>query len=126
MVALAEGAEDVVVVDPIPFRLDLAAKLGATRCIRAAVPEADAEEARERERRRTVEAIREACSDGQVDLCFEMSGHPDAIDNALKSVRRGGKVIAFGLPRGEAITFRRYSEEKMARREAGKVVLRVG
>jgi threonine 3-dehydrogenase len=40
-----------------------------------------------------------------------MSGHPDALDAALGAVRRGGKVIAFGLPRENAVVFRRYSQD---------------
>jgi len=46
-----------------------------------------------------------------VDLCFEMSGHPDAIDNALRALRRGGKMIAFGLSRENEVPFRRYSQD---------------
>ncbi len=110
-VALAEGARDVVVVDPVPFRLDLAERVGATRCIETkALPAAD-ETGREAERVRMVKAIHESCAQGRVDLCFEMSGHPDAIDNALRSLRRGGKMIAFGLSRENEVPFRRYSQD---------------
>jgi len=40
-----------------------------------------------------------------------MSGHPDAIDAGLCAVRRGGGMILFGLPKGGAVTFERYSQE---------------
>jgi threonine 3-dehydrogenase len=111
VVALAEGARDVVVVDPMEFRLDLAARVGATRCIRTEALQAEDVAGREAERNRVVEAVHDACADGQVDLCFEMSGHPDAIDNALRSIRRGGKMVAFGLSRGNEVPFRRYSQD---------------
>jgi threonine 3-dehydrogenase len=107
--ALAEGARDVVVVDPVPFRLQLARRVGATRCIETSAATGD--EAAEAERLRVVEAVREACHEGRVDVCFEMSGHPDAIDNALRSLRRGGKMIAFGLSREDQVPFRRYSQD---------------
>jgi threonine 3-dehydrogenase len=110
IVAMAEGARTVAVVDPVPFRLALAERLGATRCLRPEPPAAD-EASRAAVRDRLVEQIRETSPDGQVDLCFEMSGHPDAIDAALGTVRRGGKVIAFGLPRENAVVFRRYSQD---------------
>jgi threonine 3-dehydrogenase len=42
---------------------------------------------------------------------MEMSGHPDAIDAALRAVRRGGKVVLFGLPKESAVTFARYPED---------------
>jgi threonine 3-dehydrogenase len=42
---------------------------------------------------------------------FEMSGHPDAIDTALRAVRRGGKVVLFGLPKVQAVTLERYAED---------------
>jgi threonine 3-dehydrogenase len=40
-----------------------------------------------------------------------MSGHPDALDAGLRAVRRGGKVVLFGLPRESSVTFARYSED---------------
>ena len=40
-----------------------------------------------------------------------MSGHPDAIDSALRAVRRGGKVILFGLPSASAVTLERYADD---------------
>ena len=35
----------------------------------------------------------------------------NAIDNALRCVRRGGKMIAFGLSRNNEVPFRRYSQD---------------
>lgn len=111
VVALAEGARDVVVVDPVAFRLDLAKQVGATHSIQTAALPTDDAVGREAERNRVVRAIHESCADGRVDLCFEMSGHPDAIDNALRGLRRGGKMIAFGLSRDNEVPFRRYSQD---------------
>jgi threonine 3-dehydrogenase len=111
VVALAEGARDVVVVDPMALRLELAKQVGATCVIETRALPVEDEAGREAERSRVVEAIHESCADGLVDLCFEMSGHPDAIDNSLRVLRRGGKMIAFGLSRGNEIPFRRYSHD---------------
>ena len=55
--------------------------------------------------------IREAASPWEIDQVMEMSGHPDAIDAALKSVRRGGMAILFGLPKESSVTLERYSED---------------
>ncbi|HXH28805.1 MAG TPA: zinc-binding dehydrogenase, partial [Candidatus Polarisedimenticolia bacterium] len=67
--------------------------------------------ARAHERERIVGLVRDAAAPWEVDLVLEMSGHPDAIDTGLRAVRRGGKMILFGLPKGRTVTFERYSED---------------
>lgn len=111
IVAAAFGAERILAVDTTSFRLDLARRVGAhATLLTTPAPPGDAG-ARARERERIVEAIRGAVAPYEPDLVFEMSGHPDAIDTALRAVRRGGKVILFGLPKQSAVTFERYAED---------------
>jgi threonine 3-dehydrogenase len=111
IVAGAFGAERIIAVDTIAFRLDLAARVGAhTTLLSTPAPAGDAR-ARARERERIVELIRDAAAPYEADLVFEMSGHPDAIDTALRAVRRGGKVVLFGLPKVQAVTLERYAED---------------
>jgi threonine 3-dehydrogenase len=111
IVAAAEGAARIIVADPTPYRLELARRVGAHTVIQnAPVPPGDAA-ARARERERIVGLVRDAAAPWEVDLVLEMSGHPDAIDTGLRAVRRGGKMILFGLPKDRTVTFERYSED---------------
>jgi threonine 3-dehydrogenase len=110
IVAAAEGAERIIAVDTTPFRLELARRVGAHAAIQTTPARGDAA-AVDRERERLVQLIRDAASPWEVDLVMEMSGHPDAIDAALRAVRRGGKVVLFGLPKESAVTFARYPED---------------
>lgn len=111
IVAGAFGAERIIAVDTTAFRLDLASRVGAhTTLLSTPAPAGDAR-ARARERERIVELICDAAAPYEADLVFEMSGHPDAIDTALRAVRRGGKVVLFGLPKEQAVTLERYAED---------------
>ena len=111
IVAEAFGAERIIAVDTTPFRLDLAARVGAQAALLTQPAPAGDAAARAAERERIVGLIRDAAAPFEPDLVFEMSGHPDAIDTALRAVRRGGKVILFGLPKESAVTFERYAED---------------
>src|SRR2546425_11242210 len=115
IVAGAFGAERIIAVDTIAFRLDLASRVGAHSTFLSNPAPAGDPEARDRERERVVALIRDAAAPYEPDLVFEMSGHPDAIDASLRAVRRGGKVILFGLPRQRAITLERYAEDVIFR-----------
>ena len=111
IVAEAYGASRIIAIDPSPYRLDLARRVGAHATLRTIAPERGDDAARGRERDRLVGLIRDAAAPGEIDLVLEMSGHPDALDTALKAVRRGGKVVLFGLPKKSAMTLERYSED---------------
>jgi threonine 3-dehydrogenase len=111
IVAAAFGAERIIAVDTTAFRVDLAKRVGAHAAfLSSPAPAADAP-ARAAERERLVGLIRDAAAPYEADLVFEMSGHPDAIDGSLRAVRRGGKVVLFGLPSRSAVTFERYAED---------------
>jgi threonine 3-dehydrogenase len=111
IVAAAEGAARIVAVDTSPYRLELAKKVGADVVIRTEpAPKGDVA-ARDRERERLFGLLRDAAAPWEIDLVLEMSGHPDALDAGLRAVRRGGKVVLFGIPKESSVTFARYSED---------------
>ena len=111
IVAAAQGAARIVAVDASPYRLELAKKVGADGVSRTApAPPGDAA-ARDRERERLYGLLKDAAAPWEIDLVLEMSGHPDAHDAGLRAVRRGGKLVLFGIPNESSVTFARYSED---------------
>lgn len=106
VIALMHGAKQVIAVEVSETRARIAREIGVHDIIigkRA--------EDRAAERERIQKLIREAAGDDGPDVILEMSGHPDAITNSVKAVRRGGKVVAFGLPKDAAYTFDDYSKD---------------
>ena len=85
-IAHASGAVRVLASDRKPFRLDLAARMGVTAALDT----------------RTVDDAAswfvEQNEGEHVDVVFEMSGAPQAIADAFKIARNGGRVILFGIP----------------------------
>ncbi|TBL76361.1 NAD(P)-dependent alcohol dehydrogenase [Paenibacillus thalictri] len=81
----AFGARDIIVTDLEPIRLEAARKLGATHTINA----------REED---PVVRIKELTGGRGADVAFETAGNPKALQNALASLRRGGKLSIVGLP----------------------------
>jgi S-(hydroxymethyl)glutathione dehydrogenase/alcohol dehydrogenase len=77
------GASKIIAVDPLPARLDLASRLGATDC----VSPGDGD---------PVAAIH-ALSDGGVDLAIESVGRAAVVRQAFDSIAAGGRAIAVGL-----------------------------
>ncbi|MEK8128211.1 NAD(P)-dependent alcohol dehydrogenase [Paenibacillus filicis] len=83
--AKAFGATRIYVSDLEPVRLEAALKLGATHAIHA----------REQDPVATILEL----TDGQgVDTAWETAGSPRALQSALLSLRRGGKLGLVGLP----------------------------
>ena len=79
--ARALGAEGVIACDIAPARLALAATFGATH---RATPD-------------EVARIALECTEGHgVDVAFEMTGSPEALETALPLTRMGGSVILVG------------------------------
>ena len=82
------GARFVVVTDINHYRLDLAARMGATR---------------------TVNVREESLSDIQkelgmkegFDVGLEMSGSAEAFDQMLRNMNHGGKIAFLGIPKGK-------------------------
>ncbi|MBV1930536.1 MAG: Zn-dependent alcohol dehydrogenase [Porticoccaceae bacterium] len=86
------GASRIIAVDTIPWKLELAAKMGATDVVNAA--ETDA-----------IEAVRELTSGG-VDYAFEAIGAKQTVEQACSMARRGGAAVIVGVvPAGTKIEF---------------------
>lgn len=83
--AKAFGAREIIVTDLEPIRLEAARKLGATHTINV----------REKD---PVEEVKRLTGGLGVDVAFETAGNPKALQSALASVRRGGKMVIVGLP----------------------------
>ncbi|MFN8839870.1 MAG: zinc-dependent alcohol dehydrogenase family protein [Burkholderiales bacterium] len=84
LAAVAAGARDVVAVDMLPAKLELARQLGATHVFDARDPE--------------VIAKVKAATGGGVDYAFEMAGVVPALELAYRITRRGGTTVTAGLP----------------------------
>lgn len=80
--ATVAGA-NVIAVDIVPEKLELAKKLGAVEVMNAS------------EHEDIAKAVRKA-SGGGVDVAFEVIGNPDTIQKAYDSTRWGGSLIVVG------------------------------
>lgn len=83
--ARIRDASEVVVVDLVDEKLELAREMGATHTVNPN----DVDD--------PVERIREICPDG-ADYAFEMTGHKEVITQALDAVGSRGEVIVVGVP----------------------------
>jgi len=82
--AKVSGATPIVVVDPFPWKLELAKELGADVAIR--VPDD-----------RAVARIREATRGHGPDAVIEAVGIPSTVALSIEAVAPGGKVLMFGI-----------------------------
>ncbi len=87
-IARASGAGAVFAIDPVDFRLGLAWAMGATKTYAPKRGES------------AVEWLLEANEGFGVDIVLEMSGAPQAINDAFSAVRNGGRMTLFGIPSG--------------------------
>lgn len=85
--ARAAGAARVFAVEPNEHRRTLAFRLGAT----SAVPPDQARE-----------AVYEGTEGRGVHVAVESAGSPDAVESALRSVRRGGRLVLAGIHKAPA------------------------
>jgi threonine 3-dehydrogenase len=79
------GARFIVVTDVNPYRLELAAKMGATRTVNVADARLD-------------EVMNELGMVEGFDVGLEMSGHPEALRDMLGTMNHGGRVAILGIP----------------------------
>ncbi|MCM3783544.1 NAD(P)-dependent alcohol dehydrogenase [Neobacillus mesonae] len=84
------GASQIIVTDLEDIRLEAALKLGATHAINVARVDAN-------------EKIKELTNGAGVDAAWETAGSPRALNSALASLRRGGKLVIVGLPAQDEI-----------------------
>lgn len=98
LIARALGVSRIIGVEPDETHRKMALALGADEVISFTPSrgedawKADAE---------VVEALKKLCPPEGPDLCFEMAGPNGSVNNAFRSVRRGGKVILFGIQSGD-------------------------
>ncbi len=85
-IARASGAGRIVASDPRLFRLDLARRMGAHEILDVSA------------RTDAAAALVELNEGQHLDVVFEMSGAPEAIETAFTAARNGGRVILFGIP----------------------------
>jgi alcohol dehydrogenase len=84
LAAVAAGARDIVAVDMLDSKLELARSLGATATFNARDTD-------------IIAKVKEATSGG-VDYAFEMAGAVPALELAYRITRRGGTTVSAGLP----------------------------
>jgi D-xylulose reductase len=85
MAALAGGCSEVIALDVKQPKLDIAARLGPVRTVNVANANAR-------------EIVDEVTDRWGVDLVFEASGAPSALNTAVGLLRPGGRLIAIGIP----------------------------
>ena len=83
-IAKAAGATWVVATDTEPYRLELAARMGADLALNGREPD-------------TVARVLEATGGDGVDVVLEMSGSAAALDQGLRFVTRGGRISLLGI-----------------------------
>lgn len=84
-VCKAAGASLVLVSEVMPFRQELARKMGADRVIDPVKESVE-------------EVVRGLTGDQGVDVVLEMSGHPAAIAQGFRSIRKNGRYSLLGIP----------------------------
>lgn len=90
-VAKAKGASEVIGIDPVEYRRNLATQMGCDKVYDVLPP----------------------AYDNQVDVVIDMSGFPPAIARAFDAVRIGGVLMAFGIPKTEiALDWGKYMINK--------------
>jgi threonine 3-dehydrogenase len=79
------GANQVIVSEPVPDRLKIAARMGATRLVDPG--------------NESLPGVVTDLTGGKgADVVLEYSGSPHAIDDGFASLAKGGKVVFAGLP----------------------------
>lgn len=86
-IARAAGASRVIAIEVLDHRLEVAGTMGADLLLN---PRRDDIEA----------AVLDATRGYGADVVCEMSGHPDAVRQAVRICRNAGRVQLLGLPRG--------------------------
>lgn len=84
-VAKAAGASQVLLSEVSPYRRELGKKMGADRIINPAEDDFEA-------------VVREATGGKGVDVVLEMSGHPAAIAQGFRIIKKSGRYTLLGIP----------------------------
>ncbi len=101
LIARALGAGRIIGIEPLESHREMAMQLGADEMIPL---EINTKKTHDWQFDRPVtDTILELTDGIGVDVAMEMSGYNSSLNNAIKSTRRGGDVILFGLKSGESI-----------------------
>ncbi len=87
----ADGITNVGMVEPLEYRLKKAGEMGARYLIN---PESD-----------DVESVVQQHEALLLDVVFEASGEQEAVDNAVKILKPGGKLVLVGIPPSAQYSF---------------------
>ena len=90
--AKLSGASNIIATDKLPHRLEAAKALGANHVFDAGDSD-------------RLSQIQAATSGRGVDVAFDASAAPDAVEDAFAAVSVGGKVILAGIPDEDKTTF---------------------
>jgi threonine 3-dehydrogenase len=96
LIARALGAARIIGVEPNPRNAKIALELGADEVV-----EFTPRENGWRANPEVVEKVRNLAGSDGMDVCMEMAGYNSSVNNAVKSVRRGGEVVLFGIRSGD-------------------------
>lgn len=88
---LADGFKNVGVVEPLDYRLEKAREIGANYLVNP--QKENAEDSIKNHKMHLA------------DVVFEASGQQDAVNNALKILKPGGKLVLVGIPSSAQYTF---------------------
>ena len=100
LIARGMGAAKVIGVEVNPHHVELARQLGCDEVIVPALPPPEIPWASDPELRQKILELTDGVA---ADVVLEMAGFNSSMNNALKCVRRGGNVVAFGVKNGNAI-----------------------
>ena len=88
---LADNIKNIGIIEPLEYRLEKAKEIGADYFIN---PEKE-----------NVEEIIKQKEEYLLDVVFEASGEQEAVTNALKILKPGGKLVLVGIPPSAKYTF---------------------
>jgi len=91
MKLLADGYKHIGVVEPLDYRLEKAGEIGATWLINPVTE--------------SVENRVKLLAPNQLDVIFDASGEQQAIDEALRIIKPGGKLVLVGIPQSAQYIF---------------------
>jgi L-iditol 2-dehydrogenase len=88
---LADGVKNITMIEPLIYRLKKAEEIGAKYLLN---PESE-----------NVEAVVKNQHELLLDVIFEASGQQEAVTNAVKILKPGGKLVLVGIPPSAKYTF---------------------
>jgi len=100
LIARGMGASTVIGVDVNPHHMDLARRLGCDAVLSPSPGDPERDWASDPDLKAAIWELTDGIG---ADVSLEMAGRNDALNNAIRAVRRGGKVVAFGVNDGNAI-----------------------